>query len=123
MGPVHTFNGNRQANFYISSSESSNNPNLTPEIDANYFCKSIYGFNFKSFCHERGNYDMSGKMGEQVHRGVSSKNAYLGSWIDNSNCNGRACKIWKTSTNYEGLYDILCQGNLMLNVLFKLKLF
>ena len=101
---------NLKTNFYISSNQSSGNANLTPETDANYFCKSIYGFNFKSFCYDIGDYKISGKMGHQVHRN-SDRTSYLGSNITNSNCNGGRCKIWKTDSNNDGIYDIMCQGN------------
>ena len=47
-------------------------------------------------------------MGYQMHKrgGCTS----LGEDIEGTNCSGGKCKIWSTSINHGGLYNIICLG-------------
>ena len=119
-GPTHTFPDvykSPSANFYISMNQSyhhSCNVNFEPEDEANFFCKSFYGFNHRAICYEHGWYTQSGEMGNQMH---SASNCFAkwryGNDISNTYCNNRRrCKIWRGGNwNFKGLYDIVCSGN------------
>ena len=116
-GPIHTFN-NYKANFYISTGSGGCSINGDPKTDADYFCRSFYGPDYNATSYKRGSYDDSGRMGYQMHR---QRNCYSGGediyGTNNnlvqtmSNAYGNRCKIWSTSRNYQGLYDIVCSND------------
>ena len=103
FGPAHTFNGNT-ANFYISTGQGTCSINQDAKTDADYFCSSFYGTDSKSTSFEVGTYSDSGSMGYQMHKktGCTSN----GEDIDGTDCDGVKCKIWSTSYNHNGLYNI-----------------
>ena len=115
-GPTHTFQGH-SSNFYISMNQTfyhNCNFNLDSEKEADIFCQSFYGFNYKSVCYQQGLYEQSGKLGNQMHS-ANTCFSYHGYGLDISytNCNNKRCKIWPgLHTNYKGLYDLVCGGNL-----------
>merc|ERR1712198_726468 len=108
-GPIHTFNGHR-ANFYISTGQGlcSIDNKQNAFIDAQYFCSHFYGPNFKASSYQQGRYLNSGIMGYQMHKGVGCHT--LGEDIEGTNCSGGKCKIWSTSIDHGGLYNIICLG-------------
>ena len=68
-GPTHTFVG-YSSNFYISMNQSyyhNCNVNFEMEKEADIFCKSFYGFNYKPICYQHGYYEHSGQLGNQMH--------------------------------------------------------
>ena len=87
------------------------NLNYETEVEANMFCQSFYGFNYRAICYERGLYSSSGKLGNQMHRSsLCSEITGYGRAIDYTNCNNRRCRIWTNDWNFDGLYDIVCAG-------------
>ena len=116
-GPIHTFN-NYKANFYISTGSGGCSINGDPKTDADYFCRSFYGPDYNATSYKRGSYDDSGRMGYQMHR---RRDCYSGGediyGTNNnlvqtmSNAYGNRCKIWSTSRNYQGLYNIVCSND------------
>ena len=121
---MHTFNG-KQANFYISGpnmggcSVDAKNPcdkicsDQVFAKDANYFCQSFYGSQYAALSYESGNYQNSGQMGWQFHNGWSGGSKHCsnkGEAIQGTSCDGHPCKMWKKSSNFFGLWDIVCSG-------------
>ena len=118
-GPVHTFNGH-SSNFYIASEKNvqcTSQTHKDSQTDANYFCQSMYGPSFKARCFSEGYYHESGSMGAQIHRASSCFYKSYGHTMTNTYCSGGTpeCRIWYTSGNYQGLYDIVCEGNVVSN--------
>ena len=119
VGPIHEFKTHlglleHTSNFYISMNQSwfhNCNVNYESEEEANIFCQSFHGFNYRAICYERGFYSRSGQLGNQMHSRSEcfEKNIY-GYDIDRTNCNNRKCKIWKSDLDFQGLYDIVCAG-------------
>ena len=115
-GPVHTFNGH-SSNFYIVSEKNVKCGNLkNSQMDADYFCQSLYGPSFKARCFSEGYYDESDRMGTQIHRASSCFYKSYGHTMTNTYCSGGTpeCRTWYTSSNYQGLYDIVCEGNVFI---------
>ena len=109
-GPTHTFNG-LTANFYISTRQGtcSIDGKDDAKVDADYFCSSFYGEEYKSISYREGNYDDSGKLGYQMHKGTACRSS--GESIEGTDCSGVMCKIEKIDNNYKGLFDIQCSKN------------
>ena len=109
-GPIHSFNG-KQANFYISTGQGgcSVNSKQNATVDAQYFCSSFYGSNYKVVSYETGSYSESGRLGNQMHKRTGCISS--GSNIDDTDCSGVKCMIWMTNTEHSGLYDIICSSN------------
>ena len=105
FGPVHVFNGIK-ANFYISTGQGGCSKTGDAKGDADYFCRSFYGNNFASISHVRGKYAESGKMGWQMHKAQGCTSS--GDDIKNTYCEDGDCKIWKTETDHQGMYNIIC---------------
>ena len=105
MGPTHTFNGHT-ANFYISTGQGPCSINQDAKTDADYFCSSFYGANYQSTSYKVGDYFESGSLGYQMHKTTGCTSS--GEDIDNTDCSGVKCKIWRTSYNSNGLYNIIC---------------
>ena len=110
-GPIHTFNG-KQANFYISTGQGgcSVNREQNATVDAQYFCSSFYGRNYKVVSYEIGSYSESGRLGYQMHKRTNCISS--GSNIDDTDCSGVNCMIWTTNTDHSGLYNIVCSSNM-----------
>ena len=102
LGPIHRFNG-RESDFYITQSSCGIG---SAAADANYFCKSFYGSLFASTGYTSGTYSDSRSLGWQMH---NRKCTSSGEDIDGTDCNGGKCKIWQRTSNYQGLYDIVCK--------------
>ena len=117
-GPVHTFNSYK-ANFYISTGQGGCSVNGDPKTDADYFCRSFYGIGYNATSYKRGSYIDSGQMGYQMHRKPNcfsnGEDIYGTNDGSNNYYNGKM-KIWQTSTNYQGLYDIVCSNDPGMNV-------
>ena len=45
-------------------------------------------------------------MGYQMHKSTSCSS--YGEDIESTDCSGVKCKIWNTSTQHNGLYNIIC---------------
>ena len=115
-GPVHTFN-NYKANFYISTGNGGCSINGDAKTDADYFCRSFYGDSYNATSYKRGSYSESGRMDYQMHRGQACSSGGEDIYGTNnnivqtiSNGYGNRCKIWRTTQNYQGLYDIVCSN-------------
>ena len=120
-GPTHEFMARfgflsqlRTSNFYISMNQTwyhNCNMNYESEDEANIFCQSFHGFNYRAICYERGLYTHSGQLGNQMHSSSDCFERHNDGWnIDHSNCNNRKCKIWTTNLDFQGLYNIVCAG-------------
>ena len=109
FGPAHTFNGNT-ANFYISTGHGGCSINQNAHSDADYFCSSFYGTEYKSISYQVGRYTDSGSMGYQMHKNTGCTSS--GENIENTDCSGVKCKIWNTSIQHNGLYNIICSKHL-----------
>ena len=126
VGPTHEFTTQfrsalgslhsrlHTSNFYISMNQSwyhNCNVNYESEEEANIFCQSFHGFNYRPICYERGFYTHSGQLGNQMHsRSDCFVKRIYGQDIDHTNCNNRKCKIWETDLDFQGLYNIVCAG-------------
>ena len=110
-GPIHSFNG-KQANFYISTGQGgcSVNREQNATVDAQYFCSSFYGSNYKAVSYEIGSYSESGSLGYQMHKTTGCITS--GQSIDDTDCSGVKCKIWSTNIEHSGLYNIVCSSNM-----------
>ena len=107
-GPLHTFNG-YTANFYISTGQGfcSVGAKHDAKIDADYFCSSFYGKEYKSTSYEEGQYYDSGKLGYQMHKTTDCTDD--GEEIQGTDCSGVKCKIKTTNVkNDKGLFNIVC---------------
>ena len=76
------------------------------KIDADYFCSSFYGSEYKSISYKQGQYDDSRKLGYQMHKVIDC--TAKGEDIKGTDCSGVMCKILKSTTNLNGLFDIEC---------------
>ena len=110
-GPIHTFNG-AQANFYISTGQGTCSKKGSAKGDADYFCKSFYGAGFIAISHVRGKYSESGKMGWQLLNAKKCNSA--ADPISDTYCEGGKCRIWRTETDHQGLYDIVCENDTLM---------
>ena len=111
-GPLHKFNG-YTANFYISTGQGmcSIERKNDAKLDADYFCASFYGAEYKSISYKQGRYEDSGKLGYQMHKATGC--ADRGEDIKGTDCSGVMCKIMKTADNSlinNGLFNIECSG-------------
>ena len=122
---VHTFNGYK-ANFYLSTGTGScsavcdpgvscpNKNDLTDDakIDAEYFCSSFYGKNYKATSYKIGRFDESGKLSHMMHRGRGClTGSGSGELIEGTDCSGFKCHIMESGThrdNSKGLFNIVC---------------
>ena len=112
-GPIHTFNGHR-ASFYrghTGSSCSVFSSYYSWRTDANYFCRSFYGREYVASSWRRGHYSDStnspfASPGWQMSRGRNYCNS--GETISGTNCNGHPCEIFQSTSNHDGIYDIVC---------------
>ena len=90
------------------------NVNFEPVDEANIFCKSFYGFNYRAICYNSGWYKWTGaQLGNQMHSSSECFEKWtLGNHISNTYCNNkRRCRILRGGkTNYKGFYDIVCSG-------------
>ena len=87
------------------------NVNYEHEEEANIFCQSFHGFNYRPICYESGLYSHSGQLGNQMHsRSDCFELRINGRDIDRTNCNNKKCKIWETDMDFQGLYNIVCAG-------------
>ena len=109
MGPVHTFNGHT-AIFYISTGQGSCSINQDAKTDADYFCSSFYGTDYTSTSYEVGKYSNSGSSAPhyQMHKKDGCSSA--GEDIDSTDCSGVKCRIWSTSSDHNGLFNIICSN-------------
>ena len=123
---VHTFNGHK-ANFYLATGTGSCSAVCDPgvscpyksaddliddaKIDAQYFCSSFYGKNYKATSYEIGSFGESGKLGYLLHRGKGCRSS--GEDIEGTDCSGFKCKIEETGTirdRERGLFNIVCSN-------------
>ena len=123
---VHTFNGHK-ANFYLSTGTGScsavcdpgvscpNKNDLTDDakIDAEYFCSSFYGKNYKATSYEIGSFGESGKLSHMMHRGRGCLTGNgSGELIEGTDCSGFKCHIMESGNrdSERGLFNIVCSN-------------
>ena len=112
---MHILNGVKVNHFVCGPLMGSCSPTQTYEGDAEYFCKSIYGFEYNVSSFKQGQYGLdAGKLGWQIHRGgtVAQKTFCMkqGDPIQGSDCSGNPCKIVKSEGEFHGVYDVVCSS-------------
>lgn len=100
---MHTFNGH-SSDFYITQHGCSKG---SPKVDADYFCRSFYGCAYTPTSYKVGSYSDSNRTGWQMHKNIGCSGGE-GEEVDETDCDGAKCKIWETTKELQGLYNIVC---------------
>ena len=113
-GPTHTFNG-INVDFYLTRGGCTLGKG--PVSDANFFCAAFYGAGFTASSYKKGLYSQSKNLGWQMHKVYGCRQSGLE--IDGTKCMGAnkkliKCRMWKSTSNFEGLYEIICSAGRLL---------